>query len=138
MRDYDGNKEALMKNGDYILVIAPENYPGKKYRGRYAQEHQVVFWQTHGYLPDIVHHRNGVKTDNRPENLEGLTFKEHRAMHNNGRTMVEAVCDWCKGRFEREARNYKHNGQSSAYCSKQCQYEGEAFNRKWENGSEDF
>lgn len=28
-----------------------------------------------------VHHRNGVEWDNRPENIEALTRKEHRSIH---------------------------------------------------------
>lgn len=34
-----------VKNGPYELVIAPEEYPGKKYRGRYAYEHRVNYWR---------------------------------------------------------------------------------------------
>lgn len=31
-----------MKNGDYILVIAPDWYRGKRYRGKYCYEHHLV------------------------------------------------------------------------------------------------
>ena len=42
-------------------------------------EHRLVYWQEHGYSDEVldllkagahVHHRNGKKGDNRPENLE--------------------------------------------------------------------
>ena len=31
-----------MKSGNYILIKAPDNYPGKKYRGKYCYEHHYV------------------------------------------------------------------------------------------------
>lgn len=36
-----------------------------------------------------VHHRNGATFDNRPENLEVLTAKEHRRTHTNGEWIEE-------------------------------------------------
>lgn len=47
-------------------------------------EHIVVFEKAHGccMLPwSSVHHKNGTKTDNRVENLEGMMKREHRRMH---------------------------------------------------------
>lgn len=49
-------------------------------RNPYRREHHVVWEKTHGKkLPKgwIVHHLNGVKDDNRPENLAAMSRGEH-------------------------------------------------------------
>ena len=66
-----------MKNGPYELVIPPPEYPGKRYRGRYAYEHRVNWWRKTKKNPDdfdglIVHHKNDKKRDNSPDNLEQM------------------------------------------------------------------
>ena len=33
-----------MINGDYILVVAPDDYPGVRYREKYCYEHYLVYW----------------------------------------------------------------------------------------------
>ncbi|MCH8990540.1 MAG: HNH endonuclease [Acidobacteria bacterium] len=46
----------------------------------YRPEHRIVWEQTHGQtLPSdwVVHHLNGVKDDNRPENLAAMPRHEH-------------------------------------------------------------
>ena len=73
-----------MKNGEYELVIAPEGYPGKLYRDRYAYEHRVVWWKTTGTLPkedEVIHHLNENKRDNRFENLTVLSREAHSKIH---------------------------------------------------------
>jgi HNH endonuclease len=63
----------------YVLVQAPD-HPRVDHRG-YVREHILVWEEAHGtLLPDgwHVHHKNGVKDDNRPENLEAMTHGEHR------------------------------------------------------------
>jgi hypothetical protein len=73
-----------MKNGDYNLIIAPIDYPGKRYRGRYAYEHIVEFWKTTGRLPipgHIIHHDNENKRDNVFCNLKEIQNGVHTSMH---------------------------------------------------------
>ena len=62
---------SIASNG-YVLVRVGVDHPMADVRG-YAYEHRIVASATLGrpLLPgELVHHRNGIKTDNRPENLE--------------------------------------------------------------------
>ena len=78
-RQRDGLKK-IERNG-YIYVWKPEHPMALAYG--YVAEHRMVAWD-HGILTDPahhVHHINGVKDDNRPENLEALTESEHHRHH---------------------------------------------------------
>lgn len=72
----------LMRTG-YVRVWCPE-HPAASADG-YALEHRKVWWDAHGPIPEgyeyHVHHKNGVKSDNRLENLELLTVKDHHRQH---------------------------------------------------------
>lgn len=50
-----------------------------RYDGKPKLEHQVVWEKEHGPLPKgwIIHHFNGIRSDNRPENLFGMPRKRH-------------------------------------------------------------
>ena len=45
----------------------------------YASAHRLVWHYFHGPIPDgmCLNHRNGIKDDNRPENLEIVTYSEN-------------------------------------------------------------
>lgn len=73
-----------MINGDYIMIVAPKDYPGKRYRGRYCYEHHYVYWKNTKKLiskEEAIHHKNNNKFDNRFENLEIVLKKEHPRKH---------------------------------------------------------
>ena len=113
-----------MKNGDYELVVAPDDYPGMRYRGRYAYEHHVVWWRIKGELPPdgyVVHHKNGDHRDNKPDNLEMKTVEEHNSLHSAAKRKpgVPVTCAWCSTVFTIRGRNKKFKegiGQSRFYC----------------------
>lgn len=64
-------RESFIRSDGYRMVYAPDS-PGSNARG-YVVEHRYVMTQVLGreLLPgENVHHINGVRMDNRPENLE--------------------------------------------------------------------
>lgn len=72
----------------YVLVLVP-GHPHADRHG-YVREHRLVMEQTLGrYLRpgEVVHHRNHVRDDNRPENLELFASNgDHkRTEHERGR-----------------------------------------------------
>ena len=115
-----------MINGNYILVIAPEDYPGKKYRNKYCYEHQLVYWLNNSKLvPNgyLIHHKNENKHDNRIENLELLSVVYHSKLHSPIIKPITLNCSNCKKEFEikRHFYNYKLKcGQKEFFCSRRC------------------
>jgi len=69
----------------YVMIYAPD-HPRATSNG-YVFEHVLVAERHHGAVPPtaVVHHRNGCRTDNRPENLQVMTRAEHVAHHRGER-----------------------------------------------------
>jgi HNH endonuclease len=92
------NDGALKRSNGYRLVRVGESHPMADPNG-YALEHRLVMATAlgrHLASSEIVHHINGVRDDNRLENLELVTASEHSAIHNALRMRD------CSGRFTHE------------------------------------
>ena len=83
-RPLDCRKESA----GYVLVRAPEDHPGARHDGSIC-EHRLVMEQHVGrYLMpgEVVHHLNGVKDDNRIENLQ---LRRSRREHGPGHERLD-------------------------------------------------
>jgi hypothetical protein len=83
---YKGGHTCLM--GGYILEFHPfhreANMWGWVFQHRLVGEDMVgrpLVWSTKSSEKECVHHKNEIRTDNRPENLEVMTFSAHRSYH---------------------------------------------------------
>lgn len=118
-----------MRNGPYELVLAPEDYPGKKYRDRYVYEHHLVWWQNTGEVvvpPMLIHHENEQKRDNSFENLRKKHTSAHTREHNIERPKKHPVptimsCAYCGRDFEVLGRNVPSRRKAADnHCSRSC------------------
>lgn len=68
-----------LNNGGYMIVIEPQ-HPRAKGKTGYVLEHILVWEKVHNRpLPKgwVIHHLNGIKTDNRPCNLVAMPTARH-------------------------------------------------------------
>lgn len=132
-----GANNAMWKGGrsvasnGYVLIRVGTDHLLADVRG-YAYEHRLVASETIGrpLLPtEQVHHKNGVKVDNRPENLEVKSgVAEHRLLHrvhegrrlpNEDNPTIGCACG-CGATFAR----YDDTGRARRYVSGHNMYNG--------------
>lgn len=91
---YSGSKNMRWKGGrcesrGYVFIWLPKDnfFHPMVTREPYILEHRLIMAQHLGRCLqswEIVHHKNGVKNDNRVENLEILDKRNHITDHNKG------------------------------------------------------
>ncbi len=82
------SKKSIHPSFDYnkgYLRVSSHNYDNGKQTGTdTVRIHRLVAIAKYGFdkvMDNIVHHKNGVKWDNRPENLEVMSQSEHMKEH---------------------------------------------------------
>jgi len=94
--DKYGRKTIRMDDRGYVQIYFPE-HPSATKKHPYIYEHRLVMELELGRFLEsyeIVHHKNGVKDDNRPENLE-LIIRNPRSFHQGN-----IICPKCGFQFK--------------------------------------
>jgi len=132
LRDGTYKQAGKLRVGDSLMPFYEWNINGDGHPminlndGSSGDEHRIVFSRFNGHLVDgqIIHHLDGNKKNNNPDNLEQITIDEHCRRHrphlgggavgggNTGIRRYKKKCIWC-------GRVYWGTWKS-IYCSTLC------------------
>ena len=114
----------------YVYVSKPE-HPNADKRG-YVREHVLVMSDKIGRAisPDeVVHHINGIRNDNSPENLQLMKRSIHNSLHHKGLYKPESLKNLRKMTSEKAKTNWAARPDDRAK-PKVCDHCGQDFYRK--------
>ena len=104
--------------------IRSDGYVQVKRDGKEWLEHRWIMAQHIGrtlLTTEHVHHKNGIKDDNRLDNLELLTVADHTREHHPGpdaSRWMDCRCESCDKLFQRRIVEVERH--PSTFCSRDC------------------
>lgn len=110
-----------------MRVYRPD-YPGMKYGMGYAERAHVSFWIYAGKIPgdgECVHHIDGDKMNDNPDNLELMSHADHSALHHK-KKKITLVCQNCGKKYSvlpGRIKGRMKEGKKMRYCSTECLWE---------------
>lgn len=113
-------------NGGYRLVYAPGHPMAQK--DGYVLEHRKVMYEIIGRTltrDEDVHHINGIKTDNRPQNLQLLSKSEHHKFFETTIQEMSLRLDWQRKSIHDRVAGEKAKEEAALKKKKQEQKEEE-------------
>lgn len=114
----------IISKGDYNYALVSK-HPNATKNG-YVLEHRIVVENVLGRLlkPDeIVHHKDGNRKNNHPDNLEVMNRNSHSSIHGflRGRKMVTLKCPFCNVIFTKtHNQTFLCKGGRYTCCSRIC------------------
>jgi len=88
----------FVKAGIKAGSIRKDGYWKVGFKGKAPTAHRIIFLYHHGYLPKNIDHINGIKTDNRIENLRAATDSQNQCnakINTKNKSGIKGVC-WNK------------------------------------------
>lgn len=89
------NNKSRIKIGDVIGTIGSDGYYKTKINGVFYFVHRLIFLMHYGFVPKIIDHINGIRSDNRIQNLREATQRQNsynRKLRINNKSGVKNVC----------------------------------------------
>lgn len=90
-----------------------QGYKRIRYKSKTIPQHRIAFYMYYGYLPNIIDHIDGVRTNNKIENLREATNAQNimnSRIPKNNKSGYKGVC-WKKDRKKWYATIIKDNKQ---------------------------
>lgn len=114
------------KGGGYMYCRTEPPHPKRNSKGLYPL-HRVKTENKIGRLLDkneVVHHKDGDKTNDRDENLELMARSIHAKSHAKTVEPIKCVCPICKKGFKERPNFYrarvKRSKSGKIFCSLRC------------------
>ncbi len=86
--------------------LTPKGYIRILWRGRLRMQHDAVWEEVHGPIPEghVVHHKDEVKTHNEPDNLQLMEFGKHTSFHKKFTHCRDCRVQFVEGQYQRSGR----------------------------------